>query len=234
LCHATPKKIVLEKTDQTCLWVIQVGLSRGILYREVVLKNPSDESLVDALQHRPAEALTVLFDRYRRLVFDVAQRILHDRGEAEDLTQDVFIEIYRKADLYDPSKGSVLTWILQYAYHRSFNRRKYLSLRSFYDASPITALAHLELSGERSGREGMSTQEWQEVLQQGMKVLNDKERQIVGMIAFEGLTVREASERMDQSYANGRNHYYRALKKLREFLCRMDAQPTREVNDVRP
>jgi RNA polymerase sigma-70 factor, ECF subfamily len=186
------------------------------------------------LQHGRADALGVLFDRYRRLVFHVAQRILRDRAEAEDLTQDVFIEIYRKADHFDAARGSVLTWILQYAYHRSFNRRKYLALRSFYDTSPVTALAHLELSGEQSGHDGMSAKEWQEILQRGMEVLNDRERQIVGLVAFEGWTVREASERMNESYANGRNHYYRALKKLRAFLSQMDTRPAREVNNVRP
>jgi RNA polymerase sigma-70 factor, ECF subfamily len=186
------------------------------------------------MQHGNDNALSVLFDRYHRLVFSVAHRVLHDRGEAEDLTQDVFIEIYRKAHLYDSSKGSVRIWILQYAYHRSFNRRKYLSLRSFYDAWPTTALAHLEMAVEQSEREGMSTDEWREVLQGGLKKLNDKERQIVGMIAFEGLTVREASERMEESYGNSRNHYYRALKKLRGFLGPITKRSKREVTDVRP
>jgi RNA polymerase sigma-70 factor, ECF subfamily len=199
-----------------------------------LLKKVSDESLVDSIQHGNTSALSVLYDRYHRLVFSVAHRVLHDRGEAEDLTQDVFIEIYRKAHLYDSGKGSVRIWILQYAYHRSFNRRKYPSRRRFYDASPTTALAHLELGREESGREGLSADEWNELLQGGMKVLNDKERQIVGLIAFEGLTVREASERMDESYGNSRNHYYRALKKLRSFLRPIITRSKREVTDVRP
>jgi RNA polymerase sigma-70 factor (ECF subfamily) len=186
------------------------------------------------MQHGNANALSVLFDRYHRLVFSVAYRVLHDRGEAEDLTQDVFIEVYRKAHLYDSSKGTVRIWILQYAYHRSFNRRKYLSLRNFYDVSPTTALAHLELGGEQSAREGMSTDEWRELLQGGMKVLTDKERQIVGLIAFDGLTVREASERMEESYGNSRNYYYRALKKLRGFLGPIITRSKREVTNVRP
>jgi|RhiMetdeSRZDD1v2_1073273.scaffolds.fasta_scaffold350907_1 RNA polymerase sigma-70 factor, ECF subfamily len=189
---------------------------------------------MDEIRLGCAEALAVLFDRYHRLIFHVAKKILRDPGEAEDLTQDVFIEIYRKADLYDAGKGSVITWILQYAYHRSFNRRKYLALRHFYDASPITALAHLELSAEWNGREGIGTQEWQQILRSGVKTLNERERQIVELIAFEGLTVREASERMQESYANSRNHYYRALKKLRAFLREMNPRVAQEVNDVRP
>jgi RNA polymerase sigma-70 factor (ECF subfamily) len=197
------------------------------------VKELSDESLLEAMLHARADALSVLFDRYHRLVFHVAKRVLHDRGEAEDLTQEVFVEIYRKAHLYDAGKGSIKNWILQYAYHRSFNRRKYLALRSFYDSSPTTALAHLELSGEQSIRAGMSAQEWREVLQEGMKALTTKERQIIGLIAFEGLTVREVSERMNESYANSRNYYYRALKKLKACLEQIHTRLEGEVNDVR-
>jgi RNA polymerase sigma-70 factor (ECF subfamily) len=181
-----------------------------------------------------SEALGVLFDRYYRLVFDVAVRILRNRTEAEDLMQDVFIEVYRKADLYDASKGTVKVWLLQYAYHRSFNRRKYLALRNFYDASPTTALAHLELcGGEHSGLDQITTREWSEVLRRGMKELSDKERQIIGLVAFDGLTVREASSRIKESYVNGRNLYYRGLKKLREFLTPADPEVRRGVKHVR-
>jgi RNA polymerase sigma-70 factor (ECF subfamily) len=184
--------------------------------------------LIEEAQRGRPQALGLLFDRYYRLVFQVAKKILRDEAEAEDLMQEVFLEVYRKAGLYDASKGSVKIWLLQYAYHRSFNRRKYLALRGFYDASPAAALADAELAGEWGGRAGLSAQEWRQVLERGMDELNHKERQIIESVAFDGLTVREASERIRESYGNGRNHYYRGLRKLRGFLA-----PQREVNDVR-
>jgi RNA polymerase sigma-70 factor (ECF subfamily) len=182
--------------------------------------------LIGEMQRGRPQALGVLFDRYYRLVFQIARKILRDDGEAEDLLQEVFLEVHRKADLYDPSRGSVNIWLLQFAYHRGFNRRKYLALRSFCDASPAAALADRELAGEWGGRQGLSTQEWRQVLERGMDELNDKERQIIESVAFDG--VREASERVRESYVNGRNHYYRGLRKLRGILA-----PRREVNDVR-
>src|SRR5262245_22434401 len=94
-----------------------------------------DEILITQVQSGHIDALGILFERYCRLVFDTGRRILRNDGEAEDLVHDVFIEIQKKAFLYDPQKGSVKTWIIQYAYHRSFNRRKYLALRGFYDSS---------------------------------------------------------------------------------------------------
>ena len=95
---------------------------------DIELKTITDEELMNELKGGRQEALTYIFNRYYRLVFSVALKILRDRGEAEDLMQDVFIEIYRRIKLFNPAKGSAKTWILQYAYHRSLNRKKYLSL----------------------------------------------------------------------------------------------------------
>jgi|SRR5262245_16154471 len=113
---------------------------------ECIMASLADEALMDAIRNGRADALTILFERYYGLVFAIVQRILRDRGEAEDLTQEVFLEIYRKARLYNPCKGSVKVWLLQYTYHRSFNRRKYLARRGFYRASQIPGRRQLELS----------------------------------------------------------------------------------------
>ncbi|OFV93612.1 MAG: hypothetical protein A3H28_16215 [Acidobacteria bacterium RIFCSPLOWO2_02_FULL_61_28] len=87
-------------------------------------------------QGRP-DALPILFDRFYRLVLKVAMRILRDPGEAEDVMREVFLEIFNKAAQFDPAKGSTKTWILQYAYHRSLSRRRYLAHRNFYDRHQI-------------------------------------------------------------------------------------------------
>src|SRR6266852_9285241 len=93
----------------------------------------SDEALMLHLSTGHHDALAVLFDRYHRLVLNVALRILRDTGEAEDLMQSVFLEIFHTAAQFDPAKGATKVWILQYAYHRSFNRREYLNLRGLYE-----------------------------------------------------------------------------------------------------
>src|SRR6266545_7062772 len=144
----------------------------------------TDQDLMEELRHGRALALAVLFDRYGRLIFRIARQILHDDAEAEDLTQDVLLEVYRKAGQYDASRGTVKTWLLQYAYHRGFNRRKYLALRRFYDDYPAGALEETKLAGEGDQREGLSPHEWWQILQRGMDELGACERQIIGMVAF--------------------------------------------------
>src|SRR5580692_3198028 len=95
----------------------------------------NDEALMLRLQLGHHDALAVLFDRYHLLVMTIALRILRDAGEAEDLMQAVFLEVFRSSAQFDSAKGTTKVWLLQYAYHRSFNRRHYLSLRGLYEHS---------------------------------------------------------------------------------------------------
>jgi RNA polymerase sigma-70 factor (ECF subfamily) len=178
------------------------------------LHKESDEALIEYLRSGNAEALAELFDRHSRVVFGVAFRILRDRGEAEDLMQDVFLEIYRDAARFDPVRGSVRTWLLQYAYHRSLNRKKYLQRRSFYEFSEARAESAAARSEDVPGRNA------EELLRSGIEQLNERERRTIEMVCFEGLTLREISERTREALANTRNYYYRGVKKLRALLFR--------------
>ena len=108
------------------------------------LKRLSDESLMTHLQAGHADVLAIIFDRYYRLILSVAMKILRDVGEAEDLMQTVFLEIFKSAAQFDPSRGTLKVWILQYAYHRGMSRRQHLNIRNFYKNSDIGEL-HGEL-----------------------------------------------------------------------------------------
>jgi RNA polymerase sigma-70 factor (ECF subfamily) len=164
------------------------------------------------------DALAILFDRYHRLVLKVALRILRDSGEAEDVMQNVFLEIYRVAAHFDPAKGRAKVWILQYTYHRSFNRRHYLNLRGFY--------SHLEeaFPAERSHQPGrhhtaLSIQESGRLVEQALEQLSGVQSEIVKLAFYEGLTMREIAAQTGYSFDSVRHHYYRGLEKLRSVLC---------------
>ena len=95
------------------------------------LKLLTDDQLMVQLQAGVNDALAVLFERYHRLVFSIALKIVRDRGEAEDVTQNVFLEIYSSVAQFDPGKGTLKVWLLQYAYHRAFNWKGYLNTEEF-------------------------------------------------------------------------------------------------------
>jgi RNA polymerase sigma-70 factor (ECF subfamily) len=178
-----------------------------------------DEQLMECVQGGQTEGLSLLFKRYFRLVLGVSLNILRDRGEAEDLMQEVFLEIYRKPHLFDAKKGSVRTWILQYAYHRSFDRRQYLSVRKFYNSHiDPSDLGELEPYYSPNGWDGLTYEERNEMLQKAMLRLTEKQKQVLQLAYFEGLLMNEIAERIGETYERTRGYYYRGLSKLRHVL----------------
>lgn len=186
--------------------------------RSFLFRKHSDEELMEGLCAGGPEALSTLFDRYYRLVFSIALKILHDRGEAEDIMQEVFFEIYRTPEKFDPTRGSVKTWILQFAYHRSLNRRRYLKVRGFYDARQESPLGVCDPQLSSNRRNGLTQKEWEAVFTSGFKTLNEKERKTLELAYFKGLLLKEVADQMREPLPNVRNYYYRGLKKLRSFV----------------
>ena len=180
--------------------------------------NMTDEDVMEQLRNGNPDALPILFDRFHRLVLKIALRILRDTGEAEDVMQEIFLEIFNKADRFDPAKGTTKTWILQYAYHRSLSRRQYLALRNFYDRHQTTELEVVESNRVDASWRGLTFQEWRRVIQQGLATLNEQQRKTVELACFQGLLLSEIAERTKESLPNVRHHYYRGLQALRKFL----------------
>ena len=176
----------------------------------------SDEQLMHEVQRGDGDAFTVLFDRYNRLVLTVALRIVHDVGEAQEITQNVFFEFYRAARRFDPARGKLKVWLLQFAYHRSINRRNYLLLRQFYNQPDLEDAMTWEAKAQTTP--SMPAQELKQILDEALGNLREPQRRTVQKVIFEGLTLREAAEQSGETYATARNNYYRGLDHLRACL----------------
>jgi RNA polymerase sigma-70 factor (ECF subfamily) len=174
----------------------------------------SDELLVAQLP-KQGDALAVLFRRYQRLVFSVAMKVLRDVGEAEDMTQIVFLEVYRAAPRYDAQRSSARAWIARYANHLSLNRRRYLVHRSFYSVQDVAECEELTPLLEPGG---LAYPEKRRLVQQTLSGLNPAQKRVLEMVYFEGLALKEVAQRMEESIGNVRHYYYRGLTKLRDEL----------------
>jgi RNA polymerase sigma-70 factor (ECF subfamily) len=182
------------------------------------LKQLSDEELVAYLKAGHTDPLAILFDRYHRLVLSIARKILRDSGEAEDLMQAVFCEIFQAAAQFDPSRGSTKGWILRFAYSRSLNRKRYLRTRSFYAGREPDHFDTLELEPGQSATAGLSEAEGRVLVRQGLATLSARQRKALELAFFEGLSMAEIAERQNEPVTNIRHHYYRGLQKLRALL----------------
>jgi RNA polymerase sigma-70 factor (ECF subfamily) len=177
----------------------------------------NDNDLAQELIRNNHDALGVLIDRYQRLVFTIAFRIVRDVGEAEDLVQVVFLEIFRKAKLFDPAKGTFKVWLLRYAYTRSMNRRDQLEHRRFYTMLELDEIGPLPVRKRNQFDSSLTEQEAARFVEQALGTLNDHQRSAVHLIALEGLTLEEAAKTLGYSLAATRNYYYRGILALRAF-----------------
>jgi len=193
------------------------------------LQGVEDAELIRQLLSGNHDALAVIVDRYQRLVFSVALRIVKDQGEAEDVVQIVFTDIFKRAEQFDPSRGTLKMWLLQYAYSRSVNRRHYLEQRQFYSQLEVDELNPLGFSAGRNRSEGLSTAEVGRLLEQAIHSLKQNQQTAITLIYFEGLTLEEAAQRTGETLAAIRHHYYRGLMKLREFIS--SDRASRRQND---
>jgi len=176
----------------------------------------TDEQLIACLREGRSDALAVLFDRYQKLVLSIALKIVRDPGEAEDVTQTVFLDIYRAVAQFDPGKGSTKVWLMQYAYHRAINRRQHLKGREFYTSTELEEAAGRPV--EARATFGMSSPEIKELVRKSMIALPVEQRSVIEMASYQGLTMQEIAERTGESFANVRHHYYRGLRQLRSLI----------------
>jgi RNA polymerase sigma-70 factor (ECF subfamily) len=181
----------------------------------------SDEILLERIVAGDKDALAVLFRRYARSVRAVACRILRDFAEADDLVQEVFLHINRKCVQFDPAKGSAKAWITQIAYRRSIDHRRHLCSRSFYTQlsidDPSLEVADLQANGVPY-EESIEAVFGSAGIEKLKRALSKDQLDTIELHFFGGLTIEEIAVRLSQQPGNVRNHYYRALEKLRKHM----------------
>ena len=177
-------------------------------------KDQTDEALLVEAGRGSKDALALLFRRHRRTVSNVAQKILRDASEAEDLCQDVFLYLFQNAPHFDSQKGSASSWIIQIAYHRAMKRREYLAFRQHYN---VQELNEEQLHAERP-QSFVDEIVGRTLLNRFREQLSIEQQRTLELHFFEGYSFREIAEKTGETFGNIRHHYYRGLERLRALV----------------
>ncbi len=188
---------------------------------------PSDNDLIGAIQNKAKDsekseiAFGQLFDRYYVAVRSVARKILRNPEDVADVIQEAFIDVYLGAGSFDPTRGSLKTWISYLAYHRSVKRARLLKKRE-WQSGGAEEEASLVPDPE------VTPEGWIRSLDLGKSVdivvatLNDKQRRTMELHFFDGLEVQAIATLLDETIGNTYNHLYRGLANLRGQLMKND------------
>jgi len=172
-----------------------------------------DASLVMAMANGDQSALHPLYERYSGWMLAIAMKILRNRREAEDLLHDVFLEAWRKAGDYDPSRGTVRTWLTLRMRSRSLDRVRSARL----SRSVSLDVGFPEWRSLRSDDDPALHHE-RDLVRKAVMELSDETREVILLAYFEGLSATAVAERLGIPVGTVKSRVAAAKLKLRGIL----------------
>jgi RNA polymerase sigma-70 factor (ECF subfamily) len=195
------------------------GTLGDLLYADKTKTRASEEdwvALVRSIAARDQRALHALYERTHRIVFTLIVRITNNRETAEELTLDVFHDVWRRAPTYDPANGSVVGWVMNQARSRALDRLRLERRKRRVNPYPDDPVPAAPAS---SPEETLELQEQGRLLQDALTVLTPPERQAIETAFISGLTHAEAAARLNQPLGTVKTRIRSALNKLRQALA---------------
>ncbi|MPZ24842.1 MAG: sigma-70 family RNA polymerase sigma factor [Dehalococcoidia bacterium] len=179
-----------------------------------------DELLVNALEERDPKALEALYDRYGDYVYSICLRMVRDVQLAEDLTQEVFLRVWRRPDLFDSSRGRFLTWLLSVARNRSIDERRSRGRRFKHENPPSLAAEEMLASAPstQDGEDPAVLSDERVVIQKALHILPPDQRLAIQLAYFGGYTQQEIAKGLGQPLGTIKTRIRLGLQKLRISL----------------
>jgi RNA polymerase sigma-70 factor, ECF subfamily len=171
--------------------------------------------LLDAVAAGDQLALRELYERSHRLVFTLSMRIIHNRETAEELTLDVFHDVWRRASAYDSKAGTVLGWIMNQARSRAIDRVRF-ERRKKRVAPVLTEPTSQEPSN--STEERCESDEQARALRSALMGLTPDEREAIEKAFFGEMTHSEVAAELHQPLGTIKTRIRSAFAKLRQLL----------------
>lgn len=183
------------------------------------LATASDAQLVAAVASGSsasggADAMGVFYDRFAPLVQAIATRMLRDRTLAEELVEDVFVELWRRAATYEPGRGSVATWIATITRSRGIDR---LRAGRRHEAGRIGSSAEPTATTAEPAAAVLADEERQ-VVAEALAQLTPEQRDAIELAYFEALSHQQIAERLSRPLGTVKSHIRQALIQLRQAL----------------
>jgi len=179
--------------------------------------SPTDNPLhlIEQIVGGDREAFGRFYDRFAQLVFAFAMRLLRDRSEAEDLLQEVFLQVWRQAGSYSQERGSPEAWLLTITRSRAIDKLRSIRRR---DRSFISMENPPEEKYEGRTESGATQSETRLMVNSALDRLPEAQRRVLEMAYFDGLTQSEIADRLKEPLGTVKTRMRTALERLREFL----------------
>ena len=162
-------------------------------------------------------ALHSIYEQTHRIVFTLIARITNNRETAEELTIDVFHDVWRRASTYDPANGSVIGWIMNQARSRAIDRLRFEQRKkrvNNYADTPLTT------PPPNDPQQACQLEEQSQLLRNALEVLKPEERQVIETAFFSEMTYEQVAAKLNQPLGTVKTRIRSGLCKLRQSLAR--------------
>jgi RNA polymerase sigma-70 factor, ECF subfamily len=171
----------------------------------------TDLALVGAIRSGDQGAMAVLYDRYSAIVYAVALRVLQDTGAAEDLLQDIFLQLWRRPGAFDPSRGNMAAWLAVIARNRAIDVVRRRRPQDDIEEVMVSVEPDLASAAERSRA--------MEKVRGALQAMPPAQRSALELAYFEGLSHSEIAEKTGEPLGTIKTRIRAGLLFLREALA---------------
>ena len=199
-------------------WVL-IGQMNQLNYEEL-----EDLELLAKISEKDRQALAELYDRYGRRVFALAVRMLNDPVGSEEVTQDVFMSVWRRGASYTSKKGKFTTWLFSIAHNRTIDELRKRKRDRSRENTDIDDHLNIQSSDISPADAAVAQSEYLQI-RAAMEKLPVEQKHVVDLSYFKGLTQTEIAMKTGQPLGTVKTRMRLALKKLRQALsAEMGAQ----------
>ncbi|MBI4339309.1 MAG: sigma-70 family RNA polymerase sigma factor [Chloroflexi bacterium] len=178
----------------------------------------SDEQVIGLVQQGDRDALGELYDRRGKAVFGFALHLLRDPAKAEEVTQEVFLNVWLKARFYQPQRGSFNTWLLTMTHHRAIDELRHAQRqRAVLDEAGQAMVINSDAPRDPLD-EAQRAQE-AETVNRALETLPPEQRNVIALAYYHGLSQSEIATRLQQPLGTVKTRMRLAMQKLRVALA---------------
>ncbi len=185
----------------------------------VEIEQLEDTALLQLISRGEDAALAELYDRYGRLVFSIAYRIVGHPQSAEDITLEVFARVWEKGDTYDPAKGKASTWLTRLARNRAIDQLRHRAVRPEKESVGWWEITAVPVTNSHNPEVQVALNQRQEKVREAVSSLPDNQQEVLALAFFQGMTHSEIAAHLNEPLGTVKGRIRAGMKSLRLMLA---------------
>jgi len=177
-----------------------------------------DTLLMQRIAERDSAAYQTFYKKYSGLIFASIANVLNDHHDTEDVMQEVLVQLWNKAHLYEPRKGKPLTWLTTMARNRAIDRIRSKQRRSRLNGDFEVENKNVQPEFDESAHDILESKERDGIVMRAVEKLNPDQREAIQLAYFSGLTQAEVAERLREPLGTVKARIRRGVNRLETLI----------------